>query len=183
MVVSNAIGLISLLEAALVASLLLLVTRCGSLDQSMRAFDVPVLASIAASFGIGEALAHTGVAHALAEGLVASSADAGGLFLIVAVYAVTTPLNPFISNNAAVVLMFPIAMEVAEQAGLSARGFLFLLMMAGSADFATPVGYQTNLMVYGPGGYRFMDFVRFGLPLQLVVAVVTITLCWVRWLS
>jgi di/tricarboxylate transporter len=183
MIVSNAFGVTSLLQAALLASLALLFTRCGSLDQARRAFDVPVLASIAASFAIGEALAQTGVAHAVAEALVFVSANAGGLALISGVYLVTVLLNAFVSNNASVVLMFPIAMEVAEQAGLPMRGVLFLLMMAGSADFATPIGYQTNLMVYGPGGYRFMDFVRFGLPLQAVVAAVTIAFCWLRFMT
>ena len=122
------------------------------------------------------------VAAWIAELLVDSMPRAiGPLALVACVYVATAVLTELISNNAAAALMFPIAAETAAAAGLELLPFALLVMMAASASFATPIGYQTNLMVWTPGGYRFGDYLRLGIPLQLIAAGVTILLvtwCW-----
>lgn len=90
-------------------------------------------------------------------------------------------MTELITNNAAAVLMFPISVAVAEQLGVSFMPFVIAIMFAASTSFITPLGYQTNLMVYGPGGYRWRDYVRLGLPLNLVVATVSIGLIPLFW--
>ena len=97
------------------------------------------------------------------------------------VYVLTAVFTEVITNNAAAVLMFPIAMAVSEQLGVSVLPFAIAVMFAASASFITPLGYQTNLMVYGPGRYQFLDYVRIGVPLSLlvgVIAILTIPLFW-----
>ncbi|MEZ6017163.1 MAG: anion permease [Planctomycetota bacterium] len=108
---------------------------------------------------------------------------AGGhpLAVLAAMYLVTTVLTEVISNNAAVALVFPVAVGAAQRLGVNLEPFVYSLMMAGSASFSTPIGYQTNLMVMGPGGYRFADYLRIGVPLNLGLGVVTVGLAPVIW--
>lgn len=182
LVVANAVGWMSLVTAALLASGAMILTRCLTADQAMRAVELRVLVAIAASFAAGAALDKTGVAAILAHGLVGIGAPFGPIGVLAAVYVATAFLTELVTNNAAAALMFPLAMAAAEQAHLRERPFYFVLMMAASASFSTPIGYQTNLMVYGPGGYRFSDFLRLGVPMQLVVGVVTLAIVSVVWL-
>jgi len=128
---------------------------------------------IGASFGLGSSLEVTGAAEHLARGWL-SLAGQGPWLALAAVYLVTMVFTEFITNNAAAVLVFPIAQATAGALGVSFWPFVVAIMMAASASFATPIGYQTNLMVYGPGGYRFTDYLRFGLPLNLLLAAVSI---------
>jgi len=181
MVVANAAGLVPLLTAALMATAALVLTRCITGQDARRSVDMRVMLAIAAAFGIGVALEKTGAAAAISQQLMHLASPFGDLGALVAVFAATSLLSAFIANNAAAVLMFPIAASTAEAAGLPLKGFLYVLMMAASLSFATPISYQTNLMVYGPGGYRFGDFVRFGLPLQLLLGAVSCALCWQFW--
>jgi di/tricarboxylate transporter len=97
------------------------------------------------------------------------------------VYLVTTLFTEIITNNAAAVLVFPISMSLAEGLGVSSMPFVTCIMVAASASFATPIGYQTNLMVYGPGGYRFSDYLRIGIPLNILFGAVTIILAPLIW--
>jgi di/tricarboxylate transporter len=163
----------SMLHAALLAAALMLLTRCCSVEDVRRTIDWPVLIVIAATLGIGTALATTGLAAALAAGMVAVAGHEPLLQLAV-IYIATMLLTELLSNTTAVVLMYPIALAAATRLGVEPLPFIVALTIAGSCGFATPIGYQTNLMVYGPGGYRFADYLRFGAPLNLVVAVVTI---------
>ena len=103
------------------------------------------------------------------------------LALLAAIYLATSLLTALITNNAAAVLIFPVAMAAAGQAGIPAVPIAVTVAMAASASFITPIGYQTNLMVYGPGGYRASDYLRFGLPLHLTLGVVTVLLVPVIW--
>ena len=130
---------------------------------------------IGASLGLGAALEHSGAARLLAEGLM-SLFGGSPHALLAAVFAATALLTSVISNTAAVALTFSVAMAAAQGAGLDARPFVMAVVMGGSACFATPIGYQTNLMVYGPGGYRFADFLRAGIPLTLLVGFCTVVL-------
>ena len=180
MVLSTTLGLVSMLEAALLAAGLMILSRCTDGRSARRAPDWQVLVVIATSFGIGAALDKTGAATFLAGHLLSLAQGHvwGSLALLFAAGALLTSLA---TNNVAAVLLFPIALEIAAALGARAEPFLITLMIAASASFATPIGYQTNLMVYNAGGYRFSDFLRVGLPLTLVVGLVTVLLVPQFW--
>jgi di/tricarboxylate transporter len=180
MVALASTGLLSMLEAGLVASGLMLATRCIKPNAARASIDWSVLVVIAASLGVGQALETSGAAQALADFWL-GAAGTNPLLALAAVYVFTNVVTEMISNNAAAVMSFPIAMATAEGLGVSLWPFVVVVMMAASCGFATPIGYQTNLMVYGPGGYRFSDYVRFGLPLNVLVGVVTVLLAPVFW--
>jgi di/tricarboxylate transporter len=163
----------TMLHAALLAAGLMLITRCCSVEHVRRTIDWQVLIVISATLGIGTALSTTGLAAALADGMVAL-AGPEPMAQLAMIYIVTMLLTELLSNTTAVVLAYPIALANAAQLGVDHMPFVVALAIAGSCGFATPIGYQTNLMVYGPGGYRFVDFLRFGAPLNLVVAAVTL---------
>jgi di/tricarboxylate transporter len=148
-------------------------TGCVSLSVGRRSIEYPVLAGIAASFALGAALTESGAAGLLG-GWIGEVARADPFWSLVVLYASTVVLTELITNNAAGVLMFPIAMAVANEAGAHYLPFVIVVMVGASAGFITPIGYQTNLMVYGPGGYRYMDYVRFGVPLSILVGLVTV---------
>lgn len=173
LVVSSALGWLSILQAGFLVAGLMIVTRCLTATQARKSVDFSVLIVIASSFSLGKALEVTGAAEAIAEGLLSLGLDSPWLTLV-AIYLLTTLFTELITNNAAAVLMFPIAQAVAASLGVSMLPFAIAVMFAASASFLTPLGYQTNLMVQGPGGYRFTDYLRWGLPLSLTVAVVTL---------
>jgi di/tricarboxylate transporter len=162
-----------MLHAGLLAGAAMLLTRCCSVDDVRRTIDWPVLIVIAATLGIGTAISKTGLASALADGMVALAGMQPVLQLAV-VYIATMLLTELLSNTTSVVLMYPIALATAARLGVDPLPYIVALTIAGSCGFATPIGYQTNLMVYGPGGYRFADYLRFGFPLNLVVCAVTL---------
>lgn len=180
MVFVATIGWLSMLEAAMVAAGLMIITRCCTGAIARRSVDWSVLLVIAASFGIGRALDTTGAAATIAGGVL-SLAQANPWLALALVYLITTIFTEIITNNAAAVLVFPIALALSEQLGVNFMPFAICIMMGASASFATPIGYQTNLMVYGPGGYRFGDYFRFGAPLNLLVGVVSVTLAPFIW--
>lgn len=167
------LGLITMLNAALLAVAAMIISGCLSINQAEKSLDLPVLITIAASFALGAALQKTGVAAAIAELLVAFSGGRPWLMLTLTYVAVSL-LTEMITNNAAAVIMVPLALALTQQAGLNPEPFMFAIMIAASASFATPLGYQTNLMIYGPGGYRFSDFLRAGIPMNIVVGVTTL---------
>jgi di/tricarboxylate transporter len=164
----------------MVAAGLMLATRCITAGAARSAVDWEVLVAIAASFALGLALEKTGAAHQVAESLIRLAAGDPWVTLAV-VYLVTMLFTELITNNAAAVLVFPIALSTSQALGVSFMPFVIAIMMAASASFSTPIGYQTNLMVYGPGGYRFSDYFRVGIPLNLLMAVVTVSLAPQVW--
>ncbi len=174
------LGLTTMLNAALVGAGLMLVTGCCSPGQAEKSLDVPVLITIAASFALGMALQKTGVAGFLADNLVSLSGGQYWLLLVLSYIAVSI-MTEMITNNAAALMMLPVVLEVAARAGLDSTPFVFAIMMAASASFATPLGYQTNLMVYGPGGYKFKDFLKVGIPMNIFVGVATLTVILLIW--
>ncbi|HSG66492.1 MAG TPA: SLC13 family permease, partial [Gammaproteobacteria bacterium] len=180
MVVVAATGTLSMLEAGLIASGLMLVTRCLKVSEARSSVDWSVLAVIGASLGIGTAMESSGVAGSIATSWLQVAGQDPWLALI-AVYVVTSLFTEVITNNAAAVMIFPIAVATAESLGVSLWPFVAVIMMAASASFATPIGYQTNLMVYGPGGYRFTDYLRFGLPMNVLLGIVTLLLAPRIW--
>jgi di/tricarboxylate transporter len=142
------------------------------MTEARRAIDMDVIVLIAASFGLGRALEVTGLATAAAGGILAPFVALGAMGALLGILLATIALTELITNNAAVVLMFPIAMVAAETHALDPRAVALSLAIASSASFLTPIGYQTNTMVFGPGGYRFGDYIRLGLPLTILVVVV-----------
>jgi di/tricarboxylate transporter len=172
-VITATFGIFDMLTAALLGAGLMLVSGCVSLSMARRSIDTQVLLVIACSFALGRGLQVTGAAETIAGHLLALPGDHPWIVLLLA-YLFTSALTAVITNNAAAVIMFPICVAIAEALGVSPIPFIITIMMAASAEFSTPIGYQTNLMVMGPGGYRFMDFVRIGLPLNVLLATVTV---------
>jgi di/tricarboxylate transporter len=167
---------ISVFNAALVAAALMGITGCLSADQARRSVDWPTLVAIGAALGIGKAMETTGLAGVAAAGMVGWLAPLGPWGVLAGIYVLTLVFTEVLTNNAAAALAFPIAHAAAAGMGVSFMPFAIAIAMAASAGFATPLGYQTHLMVYGAGGYRFSDYLRIGIPLDLVVMGVTVTL-------
>ncbi len=174
-------GVLPMITASLLAASAVVVLGCLSVGETRGAVDMSVLVLIAAAFGVGKALEKTGAAGMIATFLVESGAQIGPVGVLAAVYLATSILTEVISNAAAVALVFPIALEAAKQFGVDARPFAIAITAAASSSFAAPIGYQTNLMVYGPGGYRFADFLKIGIPLKLLVFAVAIVCIPYAW--
>jgi di/tricarboxylate transporter len=169
-----------MLKASLLAAGLMILTRCTTGREARRSVDWQILIVIAASFGLGTALQNTGAAESIAVSLVELAGGSSGISLAL-MFAVTALLSAVVTNNAAAVIMFPIALTTANSLGVSFMPFVITLMIAASTSFTTPIGYQTNLMVYGVGGYRFSDYLRIGLPLTLLVGLTTILVVPAAW--
>ena len=180
MVIVVASGLLSILKAAMIAAGLMIITRCTTGRIARRAVDWQVIIVIGASLGIGNALYETGAAQTLANNLITLTTNTPWVTLIV-IYAITACFSLIITNIAAAVIMFPISLAVSTQLDVSILPFVIAIMMAASTSFATPIGYQTNLMVYGPGGYHFTDYLRFGLPLTILVGCLTLVIIPYVW--
>jgi di/tricarboxylate transporter len=167
--------------AALLVAGLMIVTRCISTADARQSIEWSVLVGIAASFGLGTALEKAGIARQFADFLAQSTAGWGPIAALAALYFGTMLLNELITNNGAAVLAFPFAVELSSSLNVSPRPFVIAIALAASYAFASPIGYQTHMMVYGPGGYRFADFVRVGLPLNLLLWVAAVTLIPLIW--
>ncbi|HZZ73547.1 MAG TPA: SLC13 family permease [Pirellulales bacterium] len=161
--------------ATLLAAGAMLLTRCATVDLSRKAIKWDVLVTIGASFGVSKGLEVTHVADHLAMSIIALARH-DPWWTLCGVYGVTMLFTEVMTHNAAVALMFPLAHAAAATLGVNFLPFVIVLAMAGSASFATPVGYATNLMVYGPGGYKFSDYLRIGIPLNLMLWAVTVVL-------
>ena len=181
MVLCAALGVLPIELASLGAVGVLMLTRCVSAQSARSSVDWSVLIVIGAGFGIAAAMEKTGAATFIAGGLTTAVGPLGPLATLAAVYIVTLLLAELLHHAAAVAIMFPIALAASSQVGADPRAFVIGIAMAACCAFASPVTYQTHLIVYGPGGYRFRDFVRAGLPLDLVCAVVALTVIPLVW--
>jgi di/tricarboxylate transporter len=179
-VAAATLGWAEMITAALLGAAATLALGCVSLGSARKSIDTQVLLVIACSFALGKALETTGAAATIAELLLTAPGNNPWLVLALA-YLMTMLLTEMITNNAAAVLMFPICMAAAKTLGVDPTPFVFAVMMAASASFSTPLGYQTNLMVFGPGGYRFTDFLKAGIPLQLLMCAVSVTVIPLVW--
>lgn len=180
MVVLAAMEILPILVAAMLAAGLMVVTRCLTATEARRSLEWETLLLIAASFGIARAMQTTGLADSIAEKLIGLGGASPWVTLAM-VYLATMLFTEVMSNNASAVLMFPIAWSTAIELDANPMAFVMATAIAASCGFATPMGYQTNIMVFGPGGYRFSDYLRFGGALNLIVATVTITLAPMIW--
>jgi di/tricarboxylate transporter len=182
MVLVNATESMSLMVASLSAAGLMLLTRCLTGEQARRSLDWSVLIAIASAFGIAIAIQKSGAAEVLASRLMDVAAPFGNVGLLVALYAITAVLAGLVTTKASAALMFPIAAAAAQAQGIGLLPISYMIMIAASTAFSTPIGFQTNLMVYGPGGYKYTDFLRLGLPLQVLVGISTVTIVSLAWL-
>ena len=174
-VVLAATGLLAILEASLLGAFAMVVLRVLTPNEARRAVDLNVVVLIAASFGISAAIAETGLAAGAAGELVQALEVLGAPAVLLGVAVATVALTEAVTNNGAAVLMFPIAIAVAVEIGADPRAFAATVALTASASFLTPIGYQTNTMVWGPGGYRFGDYSRLGLPLTaLTLGIVAV---------
>ena len=180
MIVLAVTGAMSMLGAALIAAAGMIATRCCTGGEARRSLDWSVLLVIGAALGLGKAMDESGAAEGVA-GVLLGVAGSSEWWTLVVIYALTMLFTAFITNNAAAVLMFPIAGAAASTLGASIMPFAVAIMLAASNDFATPIGYQTNLMVFGPGGYRFTDYLRLGAPLNAIVFALTVTITPYVW--
>ncbi len=178
MIISMATGLLPVLVSVALATVLLILLGSISPHDARHSVDWKVLLIIASSLGISRAMDNSGVAHFLAHQLLTSLGFLGLPGILAGIYFLTSFYTEIITNNAAAALLVPVAISAGEQAGLDPRGLLIAVAMAASASFATPIGYQTNLMVYGPGGYKFKDFLRVGIPMNVIVGIVAIIMIY-----
>ena len=174
-------GLVPIVLSAALIATLMIALGCLSANDARQSIEWQVLITIAASFGVGTALQNSGAATFLAQALVDSTAAWGPIAGLIIIYVFGSIITELITNNAAAVLMFPICVETAKLYSADPRPFVMALALAASASFMTPIGYQTNMMVYGPGGYRFVDFMRIGVPLNVILGAVAIVLIPIFW--
>jgi di/tricarboxylate transporter len=175
------LGVLPILQASLVGAIALVVFGVLSPYEAREAVELDVLLMIAASFGIGIAIEKSGLAQVLGSFIVDGFSGWGPVGVLLAVTLATVALTELITNNAAAALLFPIAMATASQLGLNPRPYAIAVAVAASASFLTPIGYQTNTMVYGPGGYKFGDYSRLGFPLTLIVVAMIVLVIPVFW--
>ena len=173
MVLLSAFGVISLLSSCILAAFAMVVCRCCSSDQAMRAINWNIIIVFAGSVAIGKAIEQTGIAGLLAEGLL-ELCGSNPYVVLTALCLTATFLTEFISNTAAGAIFCPIAITAATALGVSPLTFCVALMIATSSSFATPIGSPTHMLVYTPGGYRFADFMRIGIAMNLIILAANI---------
>jgi di/tricarboxylate transporter len=181
LLVTMATGILSTVIAAALAAVLMIGLGCISTGEARKNIEWQVLVTIAAAFGVGAALDNTGAASTIVETIFGSIKHLGPIAAIACIYLLGSLITELVTNNAAAVLLFPFCLETAKLYDSSPTPFIVTLMLAASASFMTPIGYQTNLMVYGPGGYRFSDFLRIGAPLNISLALIAIILIPLIW--
>ncbi len=174
MILLAGLGILSIFKAAILAASVLLLTRTVTPTEARRSIEMNVLIVIACAFGISKALDKTGAATYIAQSIIGAVQIMGPLGVLGAIYLVTSMLTEVITNNAAAALVFPIAISAAAQVNADPMPFVIAVAVGASAAFSTPFGYQTNMIVYGPGGYRFRDFVKVGLPLNIIIMIVAL---------
>ncbi|TKB11682.1 SLC13 family permease [Desulforhopalus sp. IMCC35007] len=175
MVGTATLGLADIMTCALTAAFLMIITGCLQMRDAYRALQGDVLLLIAGTIALGVGMQKTGASQFYAETFISLFAGSSPLIVLGAIILLTSICTQILSNNATAVLLLPIAISTALGIGVDPKPFIVGICFGASACFATPVGYQTNLMVYGPGGYRFMDYMKLGLPLNAFV-VITSTL-------
>jgi di/tricarboxylate transporter len=180
-VILSGLELAPILALGFLAVALILFTKCIDADEAFTFVDGRLMAMIFAMLAVGEGLDRSGAVALIVDAVAPHLAGLSPFFLILAVYFLGLLLTEFLSNNAVAVIYTPIAIELAHNLGLDPRGFVVAVMFSASVAFATPVGYQTNMMVYGPGGYKFSDYMRVGIPLNILTGLVASALIPLIW--
>lgn len=178
MIAAMAFSLIPVITAASAAAVILILSKCITIRDARESIDWKVLLIIASAFGIAKGLHNSGVALFFARNIISAVGSFGIPGLLIGIYFITNVMTEFITNNASAALLVPVVLSVANQVGIDARPILVAVAIGASASFATPIGYQTNLMVYGPGGYRFTDFLKAGIPLNIIIGSAAVTIIY-----
>lgn len=176
-----AFGVAPILLLSVLAVAIVLITRCIDADEAFEFIDGSLLALIFAMLAIGAALEASGAVALIANGIAPLISDLPPFFIIWAIYLLTSVLTELVSNNAVAVVMTPIAIGLGTALGIDPRALVVAVMVAASASFATPIGYQTNMLVYGPGGYKFTDFMKVGIPLNLSIGLLASAVIPILW--
>ncbi|GAE24953.1 sulfate permease [Halalkalibacter wakoensis JCM 9140] len=183
MIALAAFEILPMFQAAVLAVVALFLTGTVSFEGARKYIQFDVLLVIACAIGIGIALESTGAAALIANQFILLTQGFGILGAVFVVYLLTSFFTEIITNNAAAVLMFPISLHIADQLAVDPMAFFVTIAIAASASFATPIGYQTNLIVYGPGGYRFSDYLKVGIPLNIIYLIITVTIVNFVWVG
>ncbi len=182
-VLAAGVGLVSILTAALAGVALMVFTRCIQLDEVYAELDWMVIFLLAGLIPLGVAMDKTGAAALIGRGVGELASELGVRGIVAVFYVVTSLLTSIISNTAAAVVLTPIALLAAENMAINEYALLVAVMFGASASFMTPFGYQTNVMIYTPGGYRFMDFVKVGAPLNILLVITAAIFIPIFWPS
>jgi len=169
-----------MLQAAMLTAGLMIMTKCCSANTARRSIDLETIFVIAAALGLGKAMQISGLAEILGLKLLLLVGDSS-VIMLAAVFGLTMLLGNMVTAKAAAVLMLPIVMAISYDAGISVMPFIIAVMLASATALATPIGYPTNLMIYGAGGYRFSDYLLFGIPLSLLIWFMAVLLIPVFW--
>nr|WP_239500200.1 SLC13 family permease [Desulfurobacterium thermolithotrophum] len=170
----SALGIFSLLQSLLILISIFVVFKIATYSEIKKSIDLNLIIIAALSLAIGKAMVKTGLAESLAKTVTTFTEPFGVVACLFAVYVVTNVLTEFVTNLAAASISFPVALSVANSLSVDPKAFILVVAFAASASFITPIGYQTNLMVYGPGNYKFADFLKVGFPLSVLYMMVTI---------
>lgn len=180
-VIAAAFDIMPIAGLAVMGMAAVLATRCIEPDEAFAAVDWRIIGLIVAMLAIGTALEKAGLVEAMVAAATPTLAGFPPIFALAAIYLLSLTLTELVTNNAVAVVVTPIAISLAVSLGVDPRPFVIAVMFAASASFLTPIGYQTNTLVYGAGGYRFLDFARYGLPLTIIVAITSITVIPLIW--
>ncbi len=169
-----ALNVMPIAGLAIIGAVIVMITGCVDADEAYDAIDWPILFLIFGMLGLSMGMEKTGAAQIIVEVVFALVQNIGPLAILLSIYILTSILTEMVSNNAVAVLIAPIVIGLAQELGLDARPFIMAVLFASSASFATPIGYQTNTFVYGAGGYKFKDFLKVGLPLNIIFALASL---------
>jgi di/tricarboxylate transporter len=176
-----AFNIVPILMAALIGAVAMVLGRCITIEEAYKAIDWKVIFLLGGILPLGLAMQQTGTAAWFANTVMRPLIEMGPIVVLACLYLTTAALTEMMSNNASAILLVPIALSVAEIMGVSARPFLIAITFAASTSFATPIGYQTNTMIYAPGGYQFSDYARIGVPLNILFWITTVLLAPIIW--
>ncbi len=180
-VAMSATGVLPLVTAALTGALILVVGGAVRPGEARRAVDLDVVVTVAAAFGLAAAIDISGLGTTLADGIIGLAEPFGEIAVLGAIVLITIVLKEVITNKGSVLLLTPVAFSVATSTGGDPRGYAIAIAVASALAFLTPIGYQTNTMVYGPGGYRFSDYLRLGLPLTAIAFIGILVIVPLKW--
>jgi di/tricarboxylate transporter len=169
-----ALNVMPIAGLAVIGAVVVMMTRCVDPEEAFDAIDWRILFLIFGMLGLSMGMEETGTARLIVETVVGAVGGIGPLAILAAVYVLTSALTEMVSNNAVAVVIGPIVIALAIELGYDPRPFIMAVMFAASASFATPIGYQTNTFVYSAGGYKFVDFIKVGLPLNIIFAVIAV---------
>ncbi|MEM6834462.1 MAG: SLC13 family permease [Pseudomonadota bacterium] len=180
-VILAALDIMPIISLAIIGMVLVLLTRCIDMEEAMESIDWQIIVLIYAMLALGAALTKTGAIEIIVSAIRPALENLPPMAILAVVFALCSIITETVTNNAVAVIMTPIAISLANQLGLDPRPFVVTVMFAASASFATPIGYQTNTLVYSAGGYKFTDFIKVGLPMNFIAGCVVVLMCPLIW--